>query len=185
MHYKLKANRIMKPKMPLLLNVKRAFRTVVYAVFILFLIMTINNCSNPGNEINITDDTDQTKPPVNNEPGSNDLKGNTNVDKNGGKTFKGNINITVPADAFSTAVKMEIPKQTVNSVMQEYETSEYYKVKLPQNFTKPLKYQLPANTKIKEEDVLFRFYAPGMQISGQNENHFAQWVKATKGDDFL
>lgn len=122
-------------------------------------------------------------PPNEEKPGDTGPEENNKVEKSGGKIFKDKITIVVPADAFTTSVTMEIATQASGEVMGEFEASPYYKIKLPRNFSKPLKIELPANAEIAKGDVYFRFSAPGVEISSQQESASTLWIKGVKEGD--
>lgn len=108
--------------------------------------------------------------------------GNLVVDDQGGVIAEDDVVIVVPEGAFDAEITVEIEMAPPHVVMSEYEASNYYEVKIPKDFTKPLKVQLPANTQV-EGDVYFCFAATGYQTSGQKETYTTHLVKATKVGD--
>ena len=130
-------------------------------LLLLFFTVTIQQCSSPEEEIILPAE-------------------NHNVDKTGGTIFKEEFKLVIPADAFPASVTMEITAQAKGSVMNEFEASPFYKVKLPRNFTKPLRIELPTDTEISQGDVYFRFSAPGVEISSQQESVSTIWIKGVK-----
>lgn len=108
--------------------------------------------------------------------------GNLVVDDQGGVIIADDVTIEVPQGAFTGEVTVEITKKPPHVMMDEYEASNYYEVKIPKDFTKPLKVQLPANTQV-EGDVYFCFATTGYQTSGQKETYTTHLVKATKVGD--
>src|SRR5690554_1561123 len=158
-------------------------------LLLLFFTVTIQQCSSPEEEIIIPDKQGQTKPdnenpggddPGDTDPGDQEPAENLNVDKTGGTIFKEEFKLVIPSDAFPASVTMEITAQAKGSVMNEFEASPYYKVKLPRNFTKPLRIELPTDTEISQGDVYFRFSAPGVEISSQQESVSTIWIKGVK-----
>ena len=158
-------------------------------LLLLFFTVTIQQCSSPEEEIIIPDKQGQTKPdnenpggddPGDTDPGDQEPAENLNVDKTGGTIFKEEFKLVIPADAFPASVTMEITAQAKGSVMNEFEASPFYKVKLPRNFTKPLRIELPTDTEISQGDVYFRFSAPGVEISSQQESVSTIWIKGVK-----
>ena len=161
-------------------------------LLLLFFTVTIQQCSSPEEEIIIPDKQGQTKPdnenpggddPGDTDPGDQEPAENLNVDKTGGTIFKEEFKLVIPADAFPASVTMEITAQAKGSVMNEFEASPFYKVKLPRNFTKPLRIELPTDTEISQGDVYFRFSAPGVEISSQQESVSTIWIKGVKEGD--
>ena len=158
-------------------------------LLLLFFTVTIQQCSSPEEEIILPVEEGQTKPdnenpggddPGDTDPGDQEPAENLNVDKTGGTIFKEEFKLVIPSDAFPASVTMEITAQTKGSVMNEFEASPYYKVKLPRNFTKPLRIELPTDTEISQGDVYFRFSAPGVEISSQQESVSTIWIKGVK-----
>ena len=158
-------------------------------LLLLFFTVTIQQCSSPEEEIIIPDKQGQTKPdnenpggddPGDTDPGDQEPAENLNVDKTGGTIFKEEFKLVIPSDAFPASVTMEITAQAKGSVMNEFEASPFYKVKLPRNFTKPLRIELPTDTEISQGDVYFRFSAPGVEISSQQESVSTIWIKGVK-----
>jgi hypothetical protein len=161
-------------------------------LLLLFFTVTIQQCSSPEEEIILPVEEGQTKPdnenpggddPGDTDPGDQEPAENLNVDKTGGTIFKEEFKLVIPSDAFPASVTMEITAQTKGSVMNEFEASPYYKVKLPRNFTKPLRIELPTDTEISQGDVYFRFSAPGVEISSQQESVSTIWIKGVKEGD--
>ena len=161
-------------------------------LLLLFFTVTIQQCSSPEEEIILAVEEGQTKPdnenpggddPGDTDPGDQEPAENLNVDKTGGTIFKEEFKLVIPSDAFPASVTMEITAQTKGSVMNEFEASPYYKVKLPRNFTKPLRIELPTDTEISQGDVYFRFSAPGVEISSQQESVSTIWIKGVKEGD--
>ncbi len=153
-------------------------------LLLLFFTVTIQQCSSPEEIDKIPEEKGKQDPPNEEKPGDTGPEENNKVDKSGGKIFKDKITIVVPADAFTTSVTMEITTQTSGAVMGEFEASPYYKIKLPRNFSKPLKMELPSNAEITQGDVYFRFSAPGVEISSQQESASTIWIKGVKEGDF-
>ena len=158
-------------------------------LLLLFFTVTIQQCSSPEEEIILPVEEGQTKPddekpggddPGDTDPGDQEPAENLNVDKTGGTIFKEEFKLVIPADAFPASVTMEITAQAKGSVMNEFEASPFYKVKLPRNFTKPLRIELPTDTEISQGDVYFRFSAPGVEISSQQESVSTIWIKGVK-----
>ncbi|HAR37990.1 MAG: hypothetical protein A2W86_11420 [Bacteroidetes bacterium GWD2_45_23] len=152
-------------------------------LLLLFFTVTIQQCSSPEEINKIPEEKGKQDPPNEEKPGDTGSEENNKVDKSGGKIFKDKITIVVPADAFTTSVTMEITTQASGVVMGEFEASPYYKIKLPRNFSKPLKMELPANAEITQGDVYFRFSAPGVEISSQQESASTLWIKGVKEGD--
>ena len=152
-------------------------------LLLLFFTVTIQQCSSPEEINKIPEEKGKQDPPNEEKPGDTGPEENNKVDKSGGKIFKDKITIVVPADAFTTSVTMEITTQASGVVMGEFEASPYYKIKLPRNFSKPLKMELPANAEITQGDVYFRFSAPGVEISSQQESASTLWIKGVKEGD--
>lgn len=161
-------------------------------IFNVVFTVTIQQCSSPEEEIILPVEEGQTKPdnenpggddPGDTDPGDQEPAENLNVDKTGGTIFKEEFKLVIPSDAFPASVTMEITAQTKGSVMNEFEASPYYKVKLPRNFTKPLRIELPTDTEISQGDVYFRFSAPGVEISSQQESVSTIWIKGVKEGD--
>jgi len=161
-------------------------------LLLLFFTVTIQQCSSPEEEIILPVEEGQTKPdnenpggddPGDTDPGDQEPAENLNVDKTGGTIFKEEFKLVIPSDAFPASVTMEITAQAKGSVMNEFEASPYYKVKLPRNFTKPLRIELPTDTEISQGDVYFRFSAPGVEISSQQESVSTIWIKGVKEGD--
>ena len=152
-------------------------------LLLLFFTVTIQQCSSPEEINKIPEEQGKQDPPNEEKPGDTGPKENNKVDKSGGKIFKDKITIVVPADAFTTSVTMEITTQASGAVMGEFEASPYYKIKLPRNFSKPLKIELPANAEIANGDAYFRFSAPGVEISSQQESASTLWIKGVKEGD--
>ena len=161
-------------------------------LLLLFFTVTIQQCSSPEEEIILPVEEGQTKPdnenpggddPGDTDPGDQEPAENLNVDKTGGTIFKEEFKLVIPADAFPASVTMEITAQAKGSVMNEFEASPYYKVKLPRNFSKPLRIELPTDTEISQGDVYFRFSAPGVEISSQQESVSTIWIKGVKEGD--
>lgn len=161
-------------------------------LLLLFFTVTIQQCSSPEEEIILPVEEGQTKPdnenpggddPGDTDPGDQEPAENLNVDKTGGTIFKEEFKLVIPSDAFPASVTMEITAQTKGSVMNEFEASPFYKVKLPRNFTKPLRIELPTDTEISQGDVYFRFSAPGVEISSQQESVSTIWIKGVKEGD--
>ena len=152
-------------------------------LLLLFFTVTIQQCSSPEEIDKIPEEKGKQDPPNEEKPGDTGPEENNKVDKSGGKIFKDKITIVVPADAFTTSVTMEITTQTSGAVMGEFEASPYYKIKLPRNFSKPLKMELPSNAEITQGDVYFRFSAPGVEISSQQESASTLWIKGVKEGD--
>lgn len=152
-------------------------------LLLLFFTVTIQQCSSPEEINKIPEEKGKQDPPNEEKPGDTGSEENNKVDKSGGKIFKDKITIVVPADAFTTSVTMEITAQAKGSVMNEFEASPYYKVKLPRNFSKPLRIELPTDTEISQGDVYFRFSAPGVEISSQQESVSTIWIKGVKEGD--
>ena len=152
-------------------------------LLLLFFTVTIQQCSSPEEINKIPEEQGKQDPPNEEKPGDTGPKENNKVDKSGGKIFKDKITIVVPADAFTTSVTMEITTQASGAVMGEFEASPYYKIKLPRNFSKPLKIELPANAEIANGDAYFRFSAPGVEISSQQESVSTIWIKGVKEGD--
>lgn len=183
-------------------NMKKVTTRFFHLFFLLMMVVSINNCADPEEEIIIPDEQGQTKPddekpggddpgdtdpgdtdPGDTDPGDADPTENLNVDKTGGTIFKEEFKLVIPADAFPASVTMEITAQAKGSVMDEFEVSPYYKVKLPRNFSKPLRIELPTDTEISQGDVYFRFSAPGVEISSQQESQSTIWIKGVKEGD--
>ncbi|MFA7040411.1 MAG: hypothetical protein WC191_07955 [Proteiniphilum sp.] len=172
---------------------KNVISHFLYVLFVLLLVVSVNNCSDPEEKIEIPEETGKTNPPDDEKPGGDDPGDtdpgdtdpteNLNVDKTGGTIFKEEFKLVIPSDAFPASVTMEITAQTKGSVMNEFEASPYYKVKLPRNFTKPLRIELPTDTEISQGDVYFRFSAPGVEISSQQESVSTIWIKGVKEGD--
>lgn len=172
---------------------KNVISHFLYVLFVLLLVVSVNNCSDPEEKIEIPEETGKTNPPDDEKPGGDDPGDtdpgdtdpteNLNVDKTGGTIFKEEFKLVIPADAFPASVTMEITSQAKGSVMDEFEASPYYKVKLPRNFSKPLRIELPTNTEISQGDVYFRFSAPGVEISSQQESQSTIWIKGVKEGD--
>ena len=181
---------------------KKVTTRFFHLFFLLMMVVSINNCADPEEEIIIPDEQGQTKPddekpggddpgdtdpgdtdPGDTDPGDADPTENLNVDKTGGTIFKEEFKLVIPADAFPASVTMEITAQAKGSVMDEFEVSPYYKVKLPRNFSKPLRIELPTDTEISQGDVYFRFSAPGVEISSQQESQSTIWIKGVKEGD--
>jgi hypothetical protein len=152
-------------------------------LLLLFFTVTIQQCSSPEEINKIPEEQGKQDPPNEEKPGDTGPKENNKVDKSGGKIFKDKITIVVPVDAFTTSVTMEITTQASGAVMGEFEASPYYKIKLPRNFSKPLKIELPANAEIANGDAYFRFSAPGVEISSQQESASTLWIKGVKEGD--
>jgi hypothetical protein len=161
-------------------------------LLLLFFTVTIQQCSSPEEEIILPVEEGQTKPdnenpggddPGDTDPGDQEPAENLNVDKTGGTIFKEEFKLVIPSDAFPASVTMEITAQAKGSVMNEFEASPFYKVKLPRNFTKPLRIELPTDTEISQGDVYFRFSAPGVEISSQQESVSTIWIKGVKEGD--
>lgn len=161
-------------------------------LLLLFFTVTIQQCSSPEEEIILPVEEGQTKPdnenpggddPGDTDPGDQEPAENLNVDKTGGTIFKEEFKLVIPSDAFPASVTMEITAQTKGSVMNEFEASPFYKVKLPRNFSKPLRIELPTDTEISQGDVYFRFSAPGVEISSQQESVSTIWIKGVKEGD--
>lgn len=179
---------------------KKAARRNISLLFVLFLLyfsITILQSCSPLEEIEVPDVQVGKKPdgekPDGDDPGNTD-PGNTNpgdqqpteklsVDKAGGTIFKGDIKLVIPAEAFATTVNMEIEKQNSNAIMDEFEASTYYKIKLPLNFTKPLKIVLPAKSGVPDGDLFFRISSPGEALSALAENETSIWMIAEKEDE--
>ena len=159
----------MRPISQFLPPVGKGFRFFLHIVFILLISVALGSCSDAD------DETDN--------PGGNEPKENVKVGKEGGEIVKGKLTIIVPADAFAANVTFEISKQAAGTVMQEYEASEYYKIKVSQNFSKPLTIRLPVIKTVTSGDVFVRFAVPGFQVSTQQESQTACWVKAKKEGD--
>lgn len=167
---------------------KNVISHFLYVLFVLLLVVSVNNCSDPKEKIEIPEETGKTNPPDDekpggDDPGDTDPTENLNVDKTGGTIFKEEFKLVIPADAFPASVTMEITAQAKGSVMNEFEASPFYKVKLPRNFTKPLRIELPTDTEISQGDVYFRFSAPGVEISSQQESVSTIWIKGVKEGD--
>ena len=152
-------------------------------LLLLFFTVTIQQCSSPEEINKIPEEKGKQDPPNEEKPGDTGPEENNKVDKSGGKIFKDKITIVVPVDAFTTSVTMEITTQASGAVMGEFEASPYYKIKLPRNFSKPLKIELPANAEIANGDAYFRFSAPGVEISSQQESASTLWIKGVKEGD--
>ncbi len=165
----------MKPIFQFLPAVEKKSRFVLHVVFILLIAVALGSCSDADDE---TDDPGGTD-----NPGGNEPKENVKVGKAGGEIVKGKLTIIVPADAFAADVTLEISKQAAGAVMQNYEASEYYKIKVPQNFSKPLTIRLPVIKAVTSGDVFVRFAVSGFQVSTQQESQTACWVKAKKEGD--
>ena len=163
---------------------KRTRRTGILLCTLLLILFTTQQCSGPEEIIEQPEETGKKDPPNEEKPGNNDPKENTKVDKSGGKVFKDKITLVVPADAFNTPVTMEITVQTDGAVMEEFEASPYYKIKLPRNFAKPIQLQLLADTEITENEIYFRITTPGIEISSQQEGSSVMWIKGVKEGDY-
>lgn len=163
---------------------KRTRRTGILLCTLLLILFTTQQCSGPEEIIEQPEETEKKDPPNEEKPGNNDPKENTKVDKSGGKVFKDKITLVVPADAFNTPVTMEITVQTDGAVMEEFEASPYYKIKLPRNFAKPIQLQLLADTEITENEIYFRITTPGIEISSQQEGSSVMWIKGVKEGDY-
>lgn len=180
----------MKPIHKHLSNMRNIIGHFFTVLLMLLLVVSINNCSDPSEKIEIPEEIVKNDPPDNEKPDVEDPKDKEpterlTVNKTGGTITKDNIKLIIPADAFANTVTMDITVQSKGSVMEDYEASEYYKIKLPRNFSKPLKIELPANTEISEGDVYFRFSAPGVEISSQKEGESTVWIKGEKeGDNY-
>ena len=182
-----------EPFHKILSSMKNVISHFLYVLFVLLLVVSVNNCSDPEEKIEIPEETGKTNPPDDEKPGGDDPGDtdpgdtdpteNLNVDKTGGTIFKEEFKLVIPSDAFPASVTMEITAQTKGSVMNEFEASPYYKVKLPRNFTKPLRIELPTDTEISQGDVYFRFSAPGVEISSQQESVSTIWIKGVKDGD--
>ena len=164
---------------------KVELRNFLCIVFMFILIVSFHHCASPEEVIDHTEETGKTNPPDDekpggDDPGDTDPAENLNVDKTGGTIFKEEFKLVIPADAFPASVTMEITAQAKGSVMNEFEASPFYKVKLPRNFTKPLRIELPTDTEISQGDVYFRFSAPGVEISSQQESVSTIWIKGVK-----
>lgn len=164
---------------------KVELRNFLCIVFMFILIVSFHHCASPEEVIDHTEETGKTNPPDDekpggDDPGDTDPAENLNVDKTGGTIFKEEFKLVIPADAFPASVTMEITAQAKGSVMNEFEASPFYKVKLPRNFTKPLRIELPTVTEISQGDVYFRFSAPGVEISSQQESVSTIWIKGVK-----
>lgn len=159
----------MKPIFQFSPAVKKIFRFVLHLVFILLISVALGSCSDADDEID--------------DPGGSGPKEYVKVGKEGGEIVKDKLTIKVPANAFADNVTLEIGKQAAGTVMQNYEASEYYKIKVPQAFSKPLTVQLPATKAITSGDVFVRFAVSGLQVSTQQESQTACWVKAKKEGD--
>ena len=167
---------------------KVELRNFLCIVFMFILIVSFHHCASPEEVIDHTEETGKTNPPDDEKPGGDDPSDtdpaeNLNVDKTGGTIFKEEFKLVIPADAFPASVTMEITAQAKGSVMNEFEASPFYKVKLPRNFTKPLRIELPTDTEISQGDVYFRFSAPGVEISSQQESVSTIWIKGVKEGD--
>ena len=164
---------------------KVELRNFLCIVFMFILIVSFHHCASPEEVIDHTEETGKTNPPDDekpggDDPGDTDPAENLNVDKTGGTIFKEEFKLVIPANAFPASVTMEITAQAKGSVMNEFEASPYYKVKLPRNFSKPLRIELPTDTEISQGEVYFRFSAPGVEISSQQESVSTIWIKGVK-----
>ena len=164
---------------------KVELRNFLCIVFMFILIVSFHHCASPEEVIDHTEETGKTNPPDDekpggDDPGDTDPAENLNVDKTGGTIFKEEFKLVIPADAFPASVTMEITAQAKGSVMNEFEASPFYKVKLPRNFSKPLRIELPTDTEISQGEVYFRFSAPGVEISSQQESVSTIWIKGVK-----
>ncbi|NCB97128.1 MAG: hypothetical protein EOM36_02055 [Bacteroidia bacterium] len=150
-------------------------KAIFQFVFILLFSLVLGSCGETLGEITDPGETDN--------PRGDGPKENVKVGKQGGEIVKDKLTIKVPAGAFAADVTLEISKQAAGTVMQDYEASAYYKIKVPQDFSKPLTVQLPATKAITSGDVFVRFAVSGFQVSTQQESQTACWVKAKKEGD--
>lgn len=175
---------------------RRTSRTgiLLCTLLLIFFTVTTQQCSGPEEIIEIPEETGKKDPPneekpgnndqEGNEPGDNEPKENTSVDKTGGTVYKDGLTLTIPADAFTSPVTMEITPQADGIVMEEYEASPYYMIKLPRNFAKPIQLQLPTDSEITQGEVYFRITTAGLEVSSQQESSSAMWIKGVKEVDY-
>ena len=116
---------------------RRTSRTgiLLCTLLLIFFTVTTQQCSGPEEIIEIPEETGKKDPPneekpgnndqEGNEPGDNEPKENTSVDKTGGTVYKDGLTLTIPADAFTSPVTMEITPQADGIVMEDDEASPY------------------------------------------------------------